>query len=318
MKILVTGATGFIGSAFVRYILQNDTNNQLDVLALRGPTQRRNLRRLDAVKDSHRLQIKSGDLRTKLRSITEGMDVVVHFAAKTFVNESIRDPAAFVETNVLGTMHLLEDARRSRVPRFIQISTDEVYGQILSGAHKEDAAINPRNPYAASKAGADALVLAYGATYKIHVTIVRTENNYGPYQQPEKVIPAFVQRALAGEKLPVYGDGQHARQWLWVDDHAEALTLLLNSNYPSGEIFHIAGNEELRNVELAKEILAYLNKPTDQIEFINDDKIRPGHDRRYALSSEKIRKLGWKPKVGLEEGLKRAVEWYWQNPWWFT
>ncbi len=266
---------------------------------------------------SGRLHTLYGDLRSDISGVSEGVDAVFHFAAKTFVDHSILHPTLFVETNVMGTLNLLEDVVRFRVPRFVQISTDEVYGEILEGAYSENAPVNPRNPYAASKLAADALVLSYGVAYKIHVTVARTENNYGPYQHPQKVFPKFTRRAIMGERLPVYGDGSHSRQWLWVDDHSAALLLLLNSSYESGQVFHIAGNQEVRNLELAKRILQYLGKSQDQVEFISTDTIRPGHDRRYALSCEKILRMGWEPTVDVEEGLARAVSWYQQNLWWF-
>ena len=266
--------------------------------------------------DEGRLQVVYGDLLGDVSGLCEQVDWVVHFAAKTFVDHSIRDPLPFVQTNVLGTYHLLEDARRNLVKRFVQVSTDEVYGAILKGAHAEDSRINPTNPYAASKAGADALAISYAHAFGLHTTITRTENNYGIMQHPQKVLPVFVRAACRGECLPVYGDGLHSRQWLWVDDHVAGILRLLESDLPAGEVFHIAGNQEVTNLELARTVLRILGKPEDRVRFVPDHDIRPGHDRRYALICDKIKNLGWGPKVGLSEGLEKAVLWYANNHWW--
>lgn len=321
MKILVTGASGFIGAAFVRYVLSNHDN--ITIRALVRNTNQRNLLRLKSynsvqvAEQKGRLQIINGDLLGDLSDICENVDWVVNFAAKTFVDHSIRDALPFIESNVLGTHRLLEDARRNKVKRFIQISTDEVYGAILNGAYTENSKINPTNPYAASKAGADALAISYAHTYKLHVTVTRTENNYGPMQHPQKVLPVFVKAANKGELLPIYGDGLHSRQWLYVDDHVDGILKLLHKeDLPLGEIFHIAGNQELTNIDLAKKILKYCGKPQNQIKFVPDHDIRPGHDRRYAIVSDKIRGLGWEPKTSLDVGLAETVAWYSENPWW--
>jgi dTDP-glucose 4,6-dehydratase len=244
------------------------------------------------------------------------VDAVVHFAAKTFVDYSIRDVWPFLQANVIGTYNLLEDARKYGVKRYIQIGTDEVYGAIKEGAYKEDARLNPTNPYSATKAGADCLALCYANTYGLHTTVTRTENNYGPMQGMEKAIPVFVRAALKGEPLPVYGDGKHRRMWLWVEDHIDALLLLLKADYPPGEIFHIAGEQEIENLELAKHVLRLCGKPEDQIRFVDEFNVRRGHDRRYSLDCTKLRTLGWTPKVSLERGLDMAVSWYRFNSWW--
>lgn len=331
MKILVTGASGFIGSHFLKYALSQTGH---DLIGFYRDTSQMNKRRLPQTALSgfrcSGLRLVNGDLLGDISGLAEGCDAVVNFAAKTFVDHSIRDPWPFVEANIVGTYRLLEEARKNRVSRFIQVSTDEVYGSILSGAYFEDARINPTNPYSASKAGADALVLSYAHTFGMWTAVTRTENNYGPYQHPQKVIPAFIRCLLKQKKLPIYGDGKHRRQWLWVDDHCSAIMRLLFAEVPSGQVFHIAGGQELENLELAKRIIREFDIHLGQdeqgedpdswwkrrVEFISDSQIRPGHDRRYALMCEKMKTLGWKPEVGLDVGIKKAVQWYMNNAWW--
>jgi dTDP-glucose 4,6-dehydratase len=331
LRILVTGASGFIGSAFVRTILAGDEHS---VVAFVRNSDQRNIYRLSSdakfqdAQINGRLRVIYGDLRDDISGLAEGCDAIVHFAAKTFVDRSIKDPLPFVEANVLGTYKILEEARRDKVKRFINISTDEVYGAILEGAYKEDARINPTNPYAATKAGADALAISYTHTFGLWTAVTRTENNYGPWQGREKVFPTFVRCLMQGKKLPVYGDGKHRRQWLWVDDHISAILLLLTADVEPGQVFHVAGSQELENLDLARRIIsAYFgltagSKETyhidcdKQIEFIEDRNVRPGHDRRYALVCEKMLKLGWSPKVNVAEGIPKAVKWYYENKWW--
>lgn len=320
MKILVTGASGFIGSAFVRHVL---SNYDYSIRALVRNSNQRNLLRLkhynfvNAAEQKGQLQIINGDLLGDVSDICENVDWVVNFAAKTFVNHSIKDTLPFIESNIIGTYRLLEDAKRNKVKRFIQISTDEVYGAILQGAYNEDSKINPTNPYAASKAGADALAISYAHAHKMHTTVTRTENNFGFWQHPQKALPVFVKAANEGKSLPIYGDGLHSRQWLYVDDHVEGILILLHKeDLTPGEVFHIAGNQELTNIELAKKILKYCGKSQDQISFVPDHEIRPGHDRRYAIVSDKIRALGWEPKTSLDVGLAESVSWYTENRWW--
>ncbi|MCI0378505.1 MAG: GDP-mannose 4,6-dehydratase [Gemmataceae bacterium] len=321
MKILVTGGSGFIGSAFVRYLLQY-YSKQHSIRCLVRDTNQRHWKRLwafdhvRAAESDGSLHVIKGDLLGDLSDLCEYVDWVVHFAAKTFVDHSIRDPLPFIETNVIGTYRLLEDARRNRVKRFVHVSTDEVYGSIPLGSYAEDARTNPTNPYAASKAGADALVLSYAHSFGLHTTVTRTENNYGIMQHPQKALPVFVKAACENRPLPVYGDGQHVRQWLWVEDHVRGILRLLESDYPPGEVFHIAGNQELTNLELAKRVLRILGKSQDRIELVPDQDIRPGHDRRYALQCDKLKQLGWAPQVSLDEGLPMAVNWYADNRWW--
>ena len=326
MKILVTGASGFIGSHFVKHMLAED--DKCIVVGLVRNSDQKNQKRLQSILGNERLNIVYGDLLQDISGISEGCDVVVNFAAKTFVDHSIRDPWPFIDSNIVGTYKLLEDARRNGVKRFIQISTDEVYGAILEGAYTEDARINPTNPYAAAKAGADALVVSYTHTFGLWTAVTRTENNYGPFQHPQKVFPTFVKALLAGKKLPIYGDGRHRRQWLWVGDHCAAVALLVKADVEPGQIFHVAGSQELENLELAKNIIwefdefvqmgiYKLRQPwQERIEFWNDHDIRPGHDRRYALVCDKMKKLGWAPLVGLDSGIRAAVRWYVENRMW--
>jgi dTDP-glucose 4,6-dehydratase len=321
MKILVTGASGFIGSAFIRRMCSEFDSNDLSIIGLIRNTAHKNMHRLDMDKcvNVHiakgSVHLVNGDLLGDISGICEGVDWVVNFAAKTFVDHSIRDAEPFVNTNVLGTMKLLEDARRNKVKRFLQVSTDEVYGAILEGAYSENSPVNPTNPYSASKLGADALAICYAHTYGLHTIVTRTENNYGPFQHPQKVLPTFVKKALAGHALPVYGDGLHSRQWLYVDDHVDGILMLLHKDVPPGEVFHIAGSQELTNLQLANAVHSFTERETG-IQFIEDHNIRPGHDRRYALKCEKMAKLGWTPKINLSIGLPKAIKWYVDNQWW--
>ncbi len=319
MRILVTGCLGFIGSHFIKYTLENYPN-----IAIRGfarNSSQRNMERLISCSD--KIELIYGDLSEDISGLLEGVDIVVNFAAKTFVDHSIKDPAPFVQSNILGTYNLLEQARKYRPALFVQVSTDEVYGSIVEGAYKEDDRMNPTNPYSSTKAAADMMVVSYGNTYNLPYIITRTENNYGHFQHPQKVFPAFVKKALAGEKLPVYGDGKHRRMWLRVEDHCSAIWYLIDKHFapnlgqlPTYGIYHVAGEQELENLDLARMILRFLDRPEDQIEFIDDFNIRPGHDRRYALDVSKLKALGWNPVWTLEEGIRDAVEWYEDNLWW--
>ena len=325
-KYLVTGSTGFIGSAFIRHLANRHKADLEDwqIRALYRNSSQTNLQRLtsdglvcNAISRGW-IKLVNHDLTGDISGVCEDIDVVVNFAAKTFVDHSIKDPEPFIQSNIVGTSHLLEDARRYKVTRFIQVSTDEVYGQILTGAYTEDAPINPRNPYAASKAAADAMAISYAHTFGMHTTITRTENNYGPFQHPQKAFPTFVRKAIANESLPIYGDGQHVRQWLYVDDHVRGILHLLNRDYPAGEVFHVAGRQELTNIDLAKKILDAMGKPHSLIQFIDDHNIRPGHDRRYALNCDKLVATGWQPLTSLDEGIQKSVSWYVNNQWWLS
>ncbi|TSC79465.1 MAG: dTDP-glucose 4,6-dehydratase [Parcubacteria group bacterium Gr01-1014_29] len=311
MKILVTGIMGFIGSHFGRLALQGGH----EVVGFSRHSDTRNAQRIaDYVGDVY-FRLVYGDLTGDISGLLEGADAVVHFAARTFVDHSILDPESFVQSNIVGTYKLLEQARRYKPNIYVQVSTDEVYGAILEGSYKEDARLNPTNPYSSTKAAADMLCLSYWNTYKLPIIITRTENNYGPWQHPQKAIPVFVKKALRDEKLPVYGDGKHRRMWLHVEDHCGAILHLLQHGN-AGEIYHVAGEEELENVELAKRILDVLGKPHDLISFVPDYNIRPGHDRRYALDVTKLRATGWKPEHTLQDGLEKTIMWYKDNPEW--
>ena len=274
MKILVTGCLGFIGSYFVKYVLKH--HEDIDIVGLNRNSNQKNKKRLESVWNDKRFNMYYADFaKDDITDAFKYVDTVVHFGAKTFVDYSIRDPKPFIDSNIVGTYKILEEVRKSNtIEHYFQVSTDEVYGSILEGKYKEDARPNPTNPYAATKMAADSLVLAYHNCYSINTIITRTENNYGEYQGAEKVFPVFVRSALRGDNLPVYGDGLHKRMWLYVEDHCSAIMHLLKHG-KSGEIYHIAGEEELTNIELAKKILRLLDKPEDQFKLVPDHNIRP-------------------------------------------
>lgn len=312
MKLLVTGVLGFIGSHFVKWCLDNYPD--IEIRGFNRDSDQRSYLRLNGYHDHPRFRLIYGDLAKDVSGLCEHIDCVVNFAAKTFVDHSIKDAGPFIKSNIVGVYNLLEEARRNKVGLFCQVSTDEVYGSILEGAYKEDAVLNPSNPYASTKAAADLLVIAYHNTYGLKYIITRTENNYGSYQHPQKAIPTFVRCALENKPLPVYGDGHHRRMWLRVEDHCRAILHLILTGDKG--LFHVAGSQELENIELAKRILRILGKPEDLIELVPDMDIRPGHDRRYALNTDKIRKAGWVPRWDLENGLPKVILWYKENQWW--
>ncbi len=316
MRMLVTGCLGFIGSHFVKYVLNK--YEDVSIVGLNRKSNTKNLKRLETVIDDPRFSIYYADFaKDDITDAFKDIEVVVHFGAKTFVDYSIRDPEPFVQSNVVGTFKILEEVRKSRtVENYVQVSTDEVYGSILEGKYKEDSRPNPTNPYAATKMAGDAMTLAYHNTYGINTIITRTENNYGGWQSREKVFPVFVGKALKNEKLPVYGDGLHRRMWLYVEDHCSAIMHLLKHG-ESGEIYHVAGEEELTNIGLAKKILRLVGKPEDMFKLVPDHDIRPGHDRRYALDCSKINANGWKAKWNIADGFAKTVQWYIDNQWWF-
>ena len=314
VDVLVTGGAGFIGSNFVRYALRTHPDwrvTTLDKLTYAG--RRENLH---DVMDDPRHTFVHGDIVDAAVSapLVERSAIVVHFAAETHVDRSIMAAGDFIRTDVEGTFVLLEAARRaSSLRRFVQISTDEVYGSIASGSSRETDELKPRNPYAASKAGADRLAYSYWATYGLPVIVTRASNNYGPYQFPEKVIPLFVTNAIDDRSVPLYGDGKNVRDWLHVDDHCRAIDLLIDRG-GDGETYNIGGGNDIMNVELTHRILGALGKPLSLIEPVAD---RQGHDRRYCVDTTKLRALGWAPQVAFEQGLEQTVDWYRRNEWWW-
>ncbi len=314
VNLLVTGGAGFIGSNFVRYALAEHADwriTTLDKLTYAGRVE--NLR---GVMDDPRHRFVRGDVAdvSVVAPLVNEADLIVHFAAETHVDRSIQGAGEFITTDVYGTFVLLEAARSSpRLRRFIQISTDEVYGSVPQGASKETDELKPRNPYAASKAGADRLAYSYWATYDVPVIITRASNNYGPHQFPEKVIPLFVTNAIDELPVPLYGDGQHSRDWLHVVDHCRALDVLIAKGQ-SGEVYNIGGGHEVRNLDLTRQILALVGRSDSLIQPVPD---RPGHDRRYCLDTSKLGTLGWCPQTEFTHGLDETVRWYRDNEWWW-
>ena len=318
MKLLVTGGAGFIGANFIYYWLAHYPNDQVinfDCLTYAG-----NLKNLDSVKDNPNYSfIKANITDSKaVDQAMQGIDAVVHFAAESHVDRSISGPAVFVTTNVVGTQVLLDSALKHQVKKFHHISTDEVFGSLsLDSKEKfsEQTKFKPNSPYSASKAGSDHLVRAYYKTYGLPVTITNCSNNYGPFQFPEKLIPLVITNLLENKKVPVYGDGQNVRDWLYVDDHCQAIDLALTKG-KIGETYCIGGmTNDVSNLELVKKILKIMNKPESSIEFVKD---RPGHDRRYAVDWSKAKnKLGYKPKADLNTYLVKTIDWYKKNQFWW-
>jgi len=313
VEVLVTGGAGFIGSQFVRSALAHPDwrVTTLDKLTYAG-----RLENLQEVLDHPRHRFVRGDVCDPglVGPLVGSAEIVVHFAAETHVDRSIQAAGDFIRTDVYGTFVLLEAARTSpRLRRFVQISTDEVYGSVPEGASRETDELRPRNPYAASKAGADRLAYSYWATYGVPVVVTRASNNYGPRQFPEKLIPLFVTNAMDGLPVPLYGDGLNVRDWLHVEDHCRALDLLIERGTP-GEVYNIGGGNLVPNVDLTRRILALLGRPESLVQPVPD---RPGHDRRYCLDTSKLRGLGWEPSVPFEGGLEATVDWYRANEWWW-
>ena len=314
VDVLVTGGAGFIGSNFVRYAL--DTRTDWRVTTLDKLTYAGRRENLHDVMTHPRHQFVHGDICDAAVSapLVERSNIVVHFAAETHVDRSIRAAGDFIRTDVEGTFVLLEAARRaSGLWRFIQISTDEVYGSVATGASRETDELKPRNPYSASKAGADRLAYSYWATYDIPVIITRASNNYGPYQFPEKLIPLFTTNAIDDIPVPLYGDGRNVRDWLHVADHCRAIDLLIEKG-SNGEVYNIGGGNEVANLDLTHRILDTLGKPRSLIRPVAD---RPGHDRRYCLDTTKLRSIGWSPQIAFVAGLRDTLEWYRANAWWW-
>jgi dTDP-glucose 4,6-dehydratase len=314
MRLLVTGGCGFIGSHFIRHVLES-RGDAVSVVNLDKLTYAANPANLADVADSPNYRFVRGDIVDPdvVGVAMEGCDAVVNFAAETHVDRSLLGDASFIETDVRGVFVLLEEAKRRGVRRFIQISTDEVYGSIPSGSFDEDSALNPRNPYAASKAGGDRLAYSYWASYGVPVVITRASNNYGPHQYPEKLIPLFVTNAIDGLPLPLYGDGRNVRDWLFVRDHAAAIDFLLDAGQP-GEAYNVAGGNEAENIEITRRVLRELGKPESLIRFVDD---RPGHDRRYSLDSSKLSLLGFSSATPFEQGLSETIRWYRDHEQWW-
>ncbi|HHF42622.1 MAG TPA: dTDP-glucose 4,6-dehydratase [Candidatus Aminicenantes bacterium] len=312
--ILVTGGAGFIGSNLIHYLLEN--YSEIKIINLDKLTYSGNLDNLRDVETDPRYEFIQGDIRDRalVAKVIPKVQGIIHLAAETHVDRSILDAGEFILTDVFGTFVLLDVARQiGQLEFFLHVSTDEVYGSRETGYFSEDDALNPSSPYAASKAGADRLAHAYWVTYRLPVIIVRPSNNYGPYQYPEKFIPLFITNALEGKTLPLYGTGENVRDWLFVEDHCRALELVIKKG-KIGEVYNIGANNEIPNIKVARQITQHLGKSEDLIKLVKD---RPGHDQRYALDCQKIRRLGWAPQVSFEEGLQRTVEWYCQHEeWW--
>ena len=314
MKLLVTGGAGFIGSCFVRHILNKYPDYKvinLDALTYCG-----NLANLKDVENNPNYRFVHGNIcdRKLVRELISEVDCVVNFAAESHVDNSIKHPEIFIETNVQGTLNLLQASKEIGIERYLQVSTDEVYGTLgKTGYFYETTPLAPNSPYSASKASADMLVRAYFETYKLPVLTTRCSNNYGPYQYPEKLIPFFISKLLRGEKVPVYGDGLNVRDWLYVYDHCAAIDTVLHKGR-LGEVYNIGGHNEKTNLEITYLILEAMGKDESSIEYVQD---RLGHDRRYAISNDKITsELGWKPSVTFEQGIKMTIEWYLNNQDW--
>ncbi|MGN7169710.1 dTDP-glucose 4,6-dehydratase [Paenibacillus cellulositrophicus] len=317
MKLLVTGGAGFIGSNFVLYMLQQ--HSEYKIINVDSLTYAGNLENLKSIENHPNYTFFKTDI-TDAKAIDalfqQGIDVVVNFAAESHVDRSILEPEVFVKTNVLGTQVLLDAAKKYGVTKYVQVSTDEVYGTLgETGLFTEETPLTPNSPYSASKAGSDLLVRAYHETFGLPVNITRCSNNYGPYQFPEKLIPLMISRALNDQALPIYGDGLNIRDWLYVEDHCSAIDLVIH-NGRVGEVYNIGGNNERTNLHIVKTILAELNKPESLITYVQD---RPGHDRRYGIDPTKItQELGWKPQHNFETGIKETIQWYLNNKEWWT
>ncbi|MBN2014704.1 MAG: dTDP-glucose 4,6-dehydratase [Candidatus Altiarchaeota archaeon] len=313
MKILVTGGAGFIGSNFIRYMVKKHAD--CEIINLDKLTYAGNLDNLGDIEDNPRYGFYKGDICEKsiVDDLSNDVDAIINFAAETHVDRSIIDAGNFVKTDIYGTYVLLEAARRYDIKRFIQISTDEVYGSIEEGSFNEKDCLNPSSPYSASKAGGDLLVRSYSRTYGLPTIIIRSSNNFGPYQYPEKLIPLFIINAIQNKPLPLYGDGTNVRDWLYVMDNCRAIDLLLHKGKVN-EIYNVASGNERKNMQITDLILKKLDKAESLINFVED---RKGHDRRYSLNCEKIRELGWTPKYEFEEALISTVDWYLENEWWW-
>lgn len=316
MRMLVTGGAGFIGSNFIRFLL-NDRSDTEIVVNLDKLTYAGNLENLKDIAGNPAYRFIRGDIcdgELVSRILDEfDIDTVVHFAAESHVDRSISEGLSFVTTNVTGTCSLLEAARKAGISRFIHVSTDEVYGSIRKGSFSETDPLNPSSPYSASKAGSDLLALSYFTTHHVPVIVTRCTNNFGPFQYPEKLIPLFTTNLIEGKKVPVYGSGMNVRDWIYVLDHCRAIACILKKGIP-GEIYNIGGGTELTNLEITRKILEQLGKDETSIQYVGD---RKGHDFRYSLSSDKLHSLGWQPRFTFDEALEHTIRWYKEQEWWW-
>ena len=318
MRLLVTGGAGFIGSNFVRRTLSGPTSSVSKIIVLDKLTYAGTFENIEEFKDNLKFQFIHGDINneTLVENLFAKVDVVVHFAAESHVDRSISEAAPFIETNVSGTANLLEVLRKFPKVKFLHVSTDEVYGSIEKGSWSEDFPLAPNSPYAASKASSDLLALAYQRTYGLDILISRCCNNYGPNQFPEKLIPLFITNLIRDKKVPVYGDGKNVREWIHVDDHCDALNMIIEKG-ESGQVYNIGSSFELSNLEITQLILEIFQKGEESIEYVSD---RPGHDFRYSLDYSKAKtKLGYLPRIEFKDGLRKTVEWYLKNEdWWIS
>ena len=314
--VLVTGGAGFIGSNFLRYMVNKYPN--YDFINLDALTYCGNLENLKDIEDKDNYSFVKGNVcdRELVNGIVENVDYIVHFAAESHVDRSIEDPGIFIKSNILGTQTLLDASKKNDIRKFLQVSTDEVYGSLgPEGYFTEQTPLQANSPYSASKAGADLMVRAYHNTFDLPVNITRCSNNYGPYQFPEKLIPLMISNAIENKELPVYGDGKNIRDWLHVYDHCTGIDLVLHKG-KAGEVYNIGGHNERANIDIVKLILNELDKPESLIKFVSD---RLGHDRRYAIDSSKIRRdLGWRPKYTFEDGIIETIHWYLDNQDWIS
>ncbi|MCH7675810.1 dTDP-glucose 4,6-dehydratase [candidate division KSB1 bacterium] len=310
---LVTGGAGFIGSNYIRYMLKK--HKDVEIINLDKLTYAGNLDNLKDIEEDSRYTFIKGDIcdEVLVNRIMTGVDVVVNFAAESHVDRSIGAPDDFIRTDVFGTFVLLEAARTNKIEKFIQISTDEVYGSIDKGSFTENDPLMPSSPYSASKTGADRLAFSYFVTYDLPVIVTRCSNNFGPFHYPEKLIPLFVTNAIENKSLPIYGDGKNVRDWIYVEDHCDGVEFVCQ-NGKLGEVYNIGGGNEKTNLEITERILKKLEKPQSLMTHVKD---RLGHDRRYSVDCSKIADLGWKPKHDFEEALDKTITWFMENRWWW-
>ena len=310
---LVTGGAGFIGSNFIRYLINK--YKDVEIVNLDKLTYAGNLDSLKDVENNPRYRFMHGDICNEIlvNEIMPEIDVVVNFAAESHVDRSIGAPDDFIKTDIFGAFVLLEAARRNKVERFIQISTDEVYGSIETGSFTETDPLMPSSPYSASKSGADRIAYSYFVTYNLPVQITRCSNNFGPYHYPEKLIPLFITNALDDKKLPIYGDGKNIRDWIYVEDHCEAIDFVY-TNGTVGEVYNIGGDNERTNLEITEYIVTKLEKPKSLMTFVVD---RKGHDRRYSLDCTKLNDLGWHPRHDFEAAMDKTIQWFVESRWWW-